>query len=108
MHLLHLKITRFIPACAGNALRRSAESDPPAVHPRVCGERASTGMPLRSSAGSSPRVRGTLHFDVLTWPGYRFIPACAGNASAGRDRQGEQPVHPRVCGERLPSPRACY
>ena len=113
---------RFIPACAGNALAnwlldwladgssprvrgtprwRCGRTRKSPVHPRVCGERA-----------------------VAAWNGLgagRFIPACAGNAPAFRERRlaingssprvrgtpwrpgsrvSCRPVHPRVCGER--------
>ena len=54
---------RFIPACAGNALRREALALP--------------------DAGSSPRVRGTLGQQCAAKLGRRFIPACAGNAMFG-------------------------
>ena len=41
-------------------------------------------------------MNGTLHVERS-----RFIPACAGNASADHRRKGAATVHPRVCGERL-------
>ena len=71
---------RFIPACAGNAAAAAWASPPPAVHPRVCGERARR----------SPRSRQLL----------RFIPACAGNAGGRKGNVALTTVHPRVCGER--------
>ena len=70
------------------------------VHPRVCGERAVFGKESRNGDGSSPRVRGT-HTKLIRLPRYRrFIPACAGNASATATIPGRRTVHPRVCGER--------
>ena len=51
-----------------------------AVHPRVCGER---GLAVVE------------HLAV-----FRFIPACAGNASLHYARRYQSAVHPRVCGER--------
>ena len=59
-------------------------------------------------AGSSPRVRGTVGFWVFILPHPRFIPACAGNRQCfgGGVRQG--PVHPRVCGEQVASPRRAF
>ncbi len=71
--------TRFIPVCAGNALRRSAA--------RV--------------AGSSPRVLGTLRTPRRHAALNRFIPACAGNAPGRRASPQIGAVHPRVCGERV-------
>ncbi len=72
---------RFIPACAGNA-------------------RVTQCSTLRS-AGSSPRVRGTLSLADAGNQRCRFIPACAGNAIARRKATRSQTVHPRVCGERV-------
>ncbi len=70
----------FIPARAGNA----APIPPPAlcdtVHPRACGERATTRVTAAASTGSSPRVRGTLYRLRSSHPHPRFIPARAGNA----------------------------
>ena len=51
--------------------------------------------------GSSPRVRGTVGVDEHCNLGARFIPACAGNGDALICMVSTNPVHPRVCGERL-------
>ena len=75
---------RFIPACAGNASRTSAFDGVHTVHPRVCGERSVTREPAMEYV--------------------RFIPACAGNAWKRSTSTMRQPVHPRVCGERCPMP----
>ena len=72
----------------------------PAVHPRVCGERQSGSSGSQTGGGSSPRVRGTLRRLRSLNANFRFIPACAGNASCSRTRRRDFPVHPRVCGER--------
>ena len=50
---------RFIPACAGNSPAATATRRSQAVHPRVCGELASTSAWTPAMPGSSPRVRGT-------------------------------------------------
>ena len=60
MTLLQAAWSRFIPACAGNALREYATRS------------------LRN--GSSPHARGTPLIYSDTDSEYRFIPACAGNA----------------------------
>ena len=91
---------RFIPAGAGNAPPSPPAGFAGAVHPRGCGERQTRAPAWRSHAGSSPRVRGTpacgFPLPVLR----RFIPAGAGNASAGLGSARPSPVHPRGCGER--------
>ncbi len=97
---LHQRGERFIPACAGNALRHPPPSRYGPVHPRVCGERKRSGITGVPSGGSSPRVRGTLAIPERRTAKRRFIPACAGNASAANAPGVSSAVHPRVCGER--------
>ena len=50
---------RFIPACAGNSGPEKSSHRHLTVHPRVCGEQEAIAVSVASSAGSSPRVRGT-------------------------------------------------
>ena len=52
-------IPRFIPASAGNATKVSAGTNVSPVHPRECGERATSALSTMTLNGSSPRVRGT-------------------------------------------------
>ena len=95
-----LRARRFIPACAGNAIRPVKRTRHRAVHPRVCGERLASHRAQFCRDGSSPRVRGThLAPDICHYL-RRFIPACAGNAASSSPRLRRKPVHPRVCGER--------
>ena len=91
---------RFIPACAGNARPDAKSGARGTVHPRVCGERESTDLIRTADYGSSPRVRGTRIVGSLRARRRRFIPACAGNATAGWAAFLRNAVHPRVCGER--------
>ncbi|BAK83184.1 hypothetical protein GLX_07720 [Komagataeibacter medellinensis NBRC 3288] len=51
---------RFIPARAGNTRLDAYHARKQAVHPRACGEHAHDAWMAALSAGSSPRVRGTL------------------------------------------------
>ena len=94
---------RFIPACAGNSQRNGNGMAICPVHPRVCGEQDSIDAPLPTIDGSSPRVRGTDLAAYLTPIRWRFIPACAGNSFSILASSGFASVHPRVCGEQLPS-----
>ena len=50
---------RFIPASAGNTSNFSNVNNGASVHPRVCGEHSLALRSTISSAGSSPRLRGT-------------------------------------------------
>ena len=52
-----------------------------------------------SSAGSSPRMRGTLQILRGRHRDRRFIPAHAGNTCNRPCSTGTAPVHPRACGE---------
>ena len=70
---------RFIPAPAGNTLRRRIIPNHHAVHPRACGEHLARGERVPISAGSSPRLRGTRLLCACVGNEGRFIPAPAGN-----------------------------
>ena len=90
---------RFIPAPAGNTspslcVRRSRP-----VHPRACGEHATSGGTGASPRGSSPRLRGTLPAEQARCVGRRFIPAPAGNTRMPDIPRLDRAVHPRACGE---------
>ena len=69
------------------------------AHPRVCGENYTENAPVRSSAGSSPRVRGKLVAADLNKVAARLIPACAGKTSSWAWAARPMTAHPRVCGE---------
>ena len=56
---------RFIPTSAGNIHRYDLPSHPKTVHPHECGEHCATPIIKNSSAGSSPRVRGTCNHQRL-------------------------------------------
>ena len=98
--LLEAEGLRFIPACAGNAARWSSPAAAPAVHPRMRGERGQLLQQAAVDGGSSPHARGTLARPLDAAASRRFIPACAGNASAIFFRAPTVPVHPRMRGER--------
>ena len=69
----------IIPAYAGNTLSLMGVDCRLRDHPRVCGEHSVHEMGYWSRRGSSPRMRGTLHYLALM-----FL---------------HRPDHPRVCGE---------
>ena len=78
-----LTVTRFIPAPAGNSRCFPAHvaSCVSTVHPRACGEQNIIATSASSSAGSSPRLRGTGGQYGCVLHSGRFIPAPAGNRS---------------------------
>ncbi len=97
---------RFIPACAGNALRLISILRARSVHPRMRGERGCMPRSTICAAGSSPHARGTRSPNNKIARERRFIPACAGNALCRRRCRGGCPVHPRMRGERSDPSRA--
>ena len=90
---------RFIPAPAGNMASRAWPSLLPPVHPRACGEHANRTATSISSAGSSPRLRGTWSLGGSHELDNRFIPAPAGNIASQAAVCCSTAVHPRACGE---------
>ncbi len=95
---------RFIPASAGNRDHARAGQDPPAVHPRVCGEQARRRRKPHRHRGSSPRLRGTGPPSRRNRGETRFIPASAGNSEFLQQSRRNVTVHPRVCGEQPACP----
>jgi len=89
------------PRLRGTRCARRPKKAVGAVHPRACGERKNKEQYLFRKAGSSPRLRGTRSHHPRPPTRGRFIPAPAGNAHRRVLRQGEEPVHPRACGERV-------
>ena len=57
--VLALSVLRFIPACAGNAIRRLLSNLSTTVHPRMRGERFDRRGVVVKTHGSSPHARGT-------------------------------------------------
>ena len=97
----NLFFIRFIPASAGNTKNRQVVSYANTVHPRVCGEHLHTVHCTTTTAGSSPRLRGTRWRQCLYCTQPRFIPASAGNTLPSKLVTEVSTVHPRVCGEHI-------
>ena len=95
-----LSLSRFSPACAGNASSQLRRTRAIAVQPRVCGECSDIARAEQIEDGSAPRVRGTQDGAPERHPLRRFSPACAGNANNPLAAAHSWPVQPRVCGER--------
>ena len=98
---------RFIPACEGNAAARRGNWPRQTVHPRMRGERSRMFGVTASLSGSSPHARGTPPDTRGLLLAFRFIPACAGNATAWNQRQAFLSVHPRMRGERFVAVTGC-
>ena len=79
---------RFIPAYAGNALKRCCTGSIRTVHPRIRGERPKHPRCGFLRGGSSPHTRGTRKRHQWLARRTRFIPAYAGNAFNRRNENG--------------------
>ena len=64
----------------------------------MCGGTDAIKMPVRRSAGLSPRVRGNLKRHLSSVKMKRSIPACAGEPERLRVNGIRATVYPRVCG----------
>ena len=95
------RLARFIPAHAGNSQKSYARCAFCSVHPRACGEQASSPIGTFVSCGSSPRMRGTAGDPADGRGVVRFIPAHAGNRAVSSHASQASAVHPRACGEQL-------
>ena len=91
----------LIPACAGKTLPTAWTFAPRRAHPRVCGENRPSVPALRSTLGSSPRVRGKPGDRDPHPRADRLIPACAGKTCPPLHPRRRSRAHPRVCGENL-------
>ena len=92
----------IIPAYAGNTSRAFIRFCAVRDHPRVCGEHLTIPEDALLTAGSSPRMRGTLFSQKVSMSEERIIPAYAGNTKDYRKHTPHIRDHPRVCGEHLP------
>ena len=93
-----VRVSRSIPACAGEPVRDGDGVVNGKVYPRVCGgtpPAAAAGLAL---AGLSPRVRGNPDRAGRYGDGRRSIPACAGEPCMRTEGVGRVRVYPRVCG----------
>ncbi len=89
----------IIPADAGNTSDIRQASNCQKDHPRGCGEHVENDLAYFEDQGSSPRMRGTLHRDLIYWVPMRIIPADAGNTRGRAPRSRPSRDHPRGCGE---------
>ena len=91
----------IIPAYAGNTSHRHERGNCCRDHPRVCGEHTSMIGFAAMTAGSSPRMRGTLEETADDACAGGIIPAYAGNTPPQSGPVRGCRDHPRVCGEHV-------
>ena len=90
---------RFIPTHVGNTVVVMFIIINIAVHPHACGEHKGDPVEGTSSAGSSPRMWGTLVYAATSLDILRFIPTHVGNTYPVSGSDSSLPVHPHACGE---------
>ncbi len=94
-----LRLSRFIPAGAGNTIAGSCPDHLISVYPRWRGEHWSSSFPGGKGRGLSPLARGTHRHYGKNQKGARFIPAGAGNTEHAPRTSSRTPVYPRWRGE---------
>ena len=97
------KLRGIIPAHAGNTFKDGDIELWYWDHPRACGEHIPLVSGVLSTAGSSPRMRGTRSGAGIHVAPHGIIPAHAGNTSDGNEYEAEGEDHPRACGEHIES-----
>ena len=90
------------PAYAGKSAERYAGGLVVQDHPRLCGEKSSSGASRCSRTGSPPPMRGKdkRHITCNNIP--RITPAYAGKSCRPRPLSCRRWDHPRLCGEKFP------
>ncbi len=94
-----MKVTRLIPARAGNTTSGAPIGEGDAAHPRSRGEHGSAVALDHISLGSSPLARGTQAGGCRVSRRVRLIPARAGNTLRLQADSGARSAHPRSRGE---------
>ena len=90
---------RITPAYAGKTSVGTHDSQLVFHHPRVCGENSKLSPAKPTKSGSPPRMRGKRLLFAEAYRDVRITPAYAGKTPALRLPAGNNPDHPRVCGE---------
>ena len=98
-----LRISRSIPACAGEPRTASPRRSFGWVYPRVCGGTRIAAISSSRPPGLSPRVRGNLLRPKHPLVDHGSIPACAGEPATRPGYHAESEVYPRVCGGTEPA-----
>ena len=93
------RISRIIPAHAGNTAISEVSQVLGKDHPRSCGEYHPAGYSAGLYTGSSPLMRGILVCCDQNGDLMRIIPAHAGNTASTAGSATGRKDHPRSCGE---------
>ena len=94
----HTRMSRIIPARAGQTAPPPIKTGGALDHPRACGANFHNVLRRNGTPGSSPRVRGKLVLQPLTQLIGRIIPARAGQTPTNTGAPSSNTDHPRACG----------
>ena len=88
------------PAYAGKRCLLNAAKQRTRDHPRVCGEKIRSAVPIVTLIGSPPRMRGKVIKGIVSVTITGITPAYAGKSGCILLLRTKQKDHPRVCGEK--------
>ena len=88
------------PAYAGKSRKQQQAQTPRQDHPRVCGEKETTGAAPVGGFGSPPHVRGKVCHVTSCGDFPRITPAYAGKSTFQEVSELYDWDHPRMCGEK--------
>ena len=94
------RLRGITPAYAGKSHKVRLQAPGRWDHPRVCGEKALTGLASGNNMGSPPRMRGKVAYTDLQRPSPGITPAYAGKSLLKLLHHVGLRDHPRVCGEK--------
>ena len=100
--------TGITPAYAGKSNRQTYRTYSPRDHPRICGEKHSTGILPPTFLGSPPHMRGKGELRRKSSTPFGITPAYAGKSFIFLTISFLWWDHPRICGEKGVVLRAGY
>ena len=102
--LMSLSPSRITPACAGKSSRLLYSDFLAGDHPRMRGEKGELTGNKPHVLGSPPHARGKVLDQIRLVEPRRITPACAGKRLIGEVFTPLSEDHPRMRGEKMPSP----
>ena len=100
------RLCGITPACAGKSQAAARQASGFRDHPRMRGEKGQKALFRVANTGSPPHARGKVQVRAEDGDRRRITPACAGKSTIVTELAPSVRDHPRVRGEKLPSPSA--
>ena len=102
VYTLCIDLLRITPAHAGKRKGTQDGAIRLRDHPRTCGEKAASAVPLSPMAGSPPHMRGKVQSVLQSMERVGITPAHAGKSKSKALSMMDTWDHPRTCGEKTP------